>query len=446
MKFKALPIILAALLSVIMPLSSYATVGDTTTVATLSAAKRVPLPAIHLQPHPFWGRRSVQVGAGLVGAGVVLSSADLQTRQLRQDYLPTFRYKYDDYLQFAPAVAAVAMKALGVESRSSWERMVVSDALAVGSMLSVVYVVKFGLGRLRPDGSTHNSFPSGHTAMAFTSATILHKEYGHLSPWVSIVGYSTAAVTGISRSLNNRHWLSDIVVGAGVGILSTELGYLLADKIFKDRGLIRPSDDEWTPVRVGRNPSFVGVGIMHNALIWDRSRFDRLAPSGVGFNIEGAWFWGEHLGVGGEFTVGRYADLIDKGAIEGAKVEEPQPLNSLSLKAGLYYNHPLAERWSLGAKTLVGVAKNHHLKSSVIDTATGVEVATITHNTTEHFSASTGAWLRYIAADNLGVRLFAEYNWLRNDYTITPSLGGGTTHSHYRHPLSFGIAVDAMLW
>lgn len=443
MKHKLL--ITVTLLALLVSQSAFSATPTVGVWADSTHAKLVPLPRIHTQPHPFWGRRSVQVGAGLVGAGVVLTSADLQTRQLRHDYLPTFRYKYDDYLQFAPAVATVALKALGVESRSSWERMVVSDALAVGSMLSVVYTVKHGLGRLRPDGSTHNSFPSGHTAMAFTSATILHKEYGHLSPWVSIAGYSAATITGISRSLNNRHWLSDIVVGAGVGILSTELGYLLGDKIFKDRGLIRPTDDEWHPVRVGRNPSFVGVGIGHNALVWDRSRFNRLAPSGVGFNVEGAWFWSEHLGAGGEFTVGRYADLLEKGAIEGGTVEEAKPLNSLSLKAGLYYNHPLSERWAVGAKTLVGVARNHYLKNSVVD-ATGAVLATIEHDTTEHFTASAGAWLRFIAADNLGVRIFAEYNWLRNDYTITPTVGPATHHGHYRHPLSFGIAVDAMLW
>lgn len=116
-----------------------------------------------LQPrHTFWNQRSVQVGLGLVGAGVILSAADVQTRSLRTDYLPTFRYRYDDYLQFAPAVVMVGLKALGLESRSSWERMTLAGGLSTGIMLSTVYVVKYGLGRLRPDGSSYNSFPSGH--------------------------------------------------------------------------------------------------------------------------------------------------------------------------------------------------------------------------------------------------------------------------------------------
>lgn len=65
---------------------------------------------------------------------------------------------------------------------------------------------------------------------------MLHKEYGHRSPWYSIGGYTVATVTGVTRQLNNRHWMSDIMVGAGIGILATELGYFLADLIFKDKG------------------------------------------------------------------------------------------------------------------------------------------------------------------------------------------------------------------
>ena len=62
---------------------------------------------------------------------------------------------------------------------------------------------------------------------------MLHKEYGHRSPWYSIGGYTVATITGVTRQLNNRHWMSDIMVGAGIGILATELGYFLADLIFK---------------------------------------------------------------------------------------------------------------------------------------------------------------------------------------------------------------------
>ena len=400
------------------------------------------------RPLTFWNNRTVQVGLGLVGSGIVLSAADLQTRALRTDYLPTFRYKYDDYLQFAPAAAMVAMKALGVESRSSWERMILSDGISMGLMLSTVYVVKYGLGRLRPDGTTHNSFPSGHTAMAFTSATMLHKEYGHLSPWVSIAGYSVATVTGISRALNNRHWLSDIIVGAGVGILSTELGYLIADKLLGTRGLRLPVE-EWEPVRVGRNPSFVGISIAHNALVYDKERWAKMTPSGIGFGIEGAWFWNPYVGVGAMAKVGRYANLVERATLGEGNAADPQPLNNMALLGGLYLNRSLdrAERLHLGGKALVGVGRNHNLTTTITDPATGAQVAELVYDRREHLAATVGVSLRWIVADNLGVRAYADYNYIRTDWSLAESSAATpTTHSAYHRPLTFGVAVDAMLW
>jgi membrane-associated phospholipid phosphatase len=412
------------------------------------------------QPHTFWRLRTTQMGAGLVGAGIVLSAADLQTRQLRTDYLPSFRYRYDDYLQFSPLAITYGLKLCGVEGRSSWERLAISNGLSAGIMLSTVYVVKYGLGRLRPDGSTHNSFPSGHTAMAFTAATILHKEYGVTrSPWWSVAGYSLATITGISRSLNNRHWLSDIVVGAGVGILSTELGYWITDRLLGTRGIILPTD-EWEPVHIGERPSFVGIGIAHNALLYDADRYERLAPSSIGFSIEGAWFFTPTVGVGATLKVGRYADLLERNLLPGASLKEPKPLNSVSAMGGIYYNHPLGQRLHLGAKALVGVSRNHTSKNTLVG-ENGAVVATIEHDNTEHLTATAGRSLRYVVADNLGLRLYADYNYIRTDYPLSPLSpseippggetsarisGQPTRHSGYQRPLTFGVAVDALLW
>jgi len=71
--------------------------------------------------------------------------------------------------------------------------------------------------------------------MAFTNASFLHKEYGMVNPAYSIAGYGSAAITGLGRNLNNRHWVPDILAGAGIGIISTELGYFFIDKIYKNK-------------------------------------------------------------------------------------------------------------------------------------------------------------------------------------------------------------------
>lgn len=164
-------------------------------------------------------------------------SIDTDIHTLRQIRIPDFRYHYDDYLQYAPAALMFGMKAYGLESMSSWQRMLVSDVFSAAIMAAGVNGIKYTVGRLRPDGSAYNSFPSGHTATAFMSATLLYKEYGWKYPLVSIGGYTAAAVTGVSRIMNNKHWMTDVVAGAAIGIGSVHLGYWLSDKIFKNKGL-----------------------------------------------------------------------------------------------------------------------------------------------------------------------------------------------------------------
>jgi hypothetical protein len=180
---------------------------------------------------------------------IVLSllSSDAQTARdytidtdiytLRNDVIPNFRYHYDDWLQYAPAGALVALKAAGHESRSSWGRMLVSDAFSAAIMTGAVNSIKYSVRRLRPDSRSRNSFPSGHTATTFMTAAMLSKEYGWRSPWYSIGGYTVAAFTGASRLMNNRHWMSDVAAGAAIGIGSVHLGYFITDKIFKGNHL-----------------------------------------------------------------------------------------------------------------------------------------------------------------------------------------------------------------
>ncbi len=167
--------------------------------------------------------RITYIGVPLVVAGLVVQERDRGFRHLRNDYVPSFRLHYDDYLQYAPAALMLGLKIGGVRGRSSWGRMLVSDAFSVALMAGAVNSLKYTCRMPRPDGSNNKSFPSGHTATAFMAATMLHKEYGGRSPWYSIAGYSMATVTGVSRMLNNKHWLSDVLVGAGIGILGVSV-------------------------------------------------------------------------------------------------------------------------------------------------------------------------------------------------------------------------------
>lgn len=246
--------------------------------------------------------RMAYIGVPVVVAGLIIQGRDKEYRSLRDEYALSFHYHYDDYLQYAPAALMVGLKVGGIKGRSSWGRMLVSDAFSAGVMAITVNSLKYSTRVMRPDGSGHNSFPSGHTATAFMTATMLHKEYGDRSPWYSIGGYTVATVTGISRMMNNKHWLSDVMVGAGIGILSTELGYLFADLIFKDRG-ITYYDREIIYDRYAK-PSFFGLGMGVDIVpgVYHPAPDARVRFSvGVGTSVEGAWFFSPYMGVGGSF-------------------------------------------------------------------------------------------------------------------------------------------------
>lgn len=247
--------------------------------------------------------RMLFVGTPLIVGGVVMQAYDSDFRRLRNGYSRSFRHDYDDWLQYAPAGAMVALKACGVRGRSSWGRMLVSDAFSAGLMAIGVNSLKYSCRVMRPDGSSRNSFPSGHTATAFMAATMLHKEYGHRSPWYSIGGYTVATVTGVTRQLNNRHWMSDIMVGAGIGILATELGYFLADLIFKEKGL--NVTETYSVYDRCRRPSFLGFSLGFSTVPGSYTPYPGMHMqflSGPAVSVQGAWFATPYWGFGGRMS------------------------------------------------------------------------------------------------------------------------------------------------
>lgn len=136
-----------------------------------------------------------------------------------------FRTQADDYLQYGPVIAWAGLSLAGVKGRSKSLDRALLGLLAYGISTGVVLGLKHTTHELRPDGSNYLSFPSGHTANAFTGARLLDREFGGVSPWIPIGGYAMATSTGIFRVTNDKHWVSDVLVGAGIGLLSTEVAY-----------------------------------------------------------------------------------------------------------------------------------------------------------------------------------------------------------------------------
>jgi hypothetical protein len=150
-----------------------------------------------------------------------------------------YKTKVDNYLQFAPAISVYALNVFGVKGKNNLRDRTMLLALSTIISTAIVTPLKHVTNVTRPDGSSNNSFPSGHTTTAFANAEFLRMEYKDVSPWYGIAGYAMAATTGILRVYNNRHWDSDVVAGAGFGILSTKLAYwiypTIKRKLFKNK-------------------------------------------------------------------------------------------------------------------------------------------------------------------------------------------------------------------
>ena len=240
------------------------------------------------------------------------------------------------------------------------------------------------------------SFPSGHTATAFMTATMLNKEYGHKSPWIGIGAYSVATATGLMRMANNKHWLSDVLTGAGIGILSTELGYYLADLIFKERGINRLANEEVFS-RMDK-PSFLSLYLGLNIPlsgydIDEQTEFSTSSGSTAG--VEGAYFFNPYIGAGGRFTVSNTSIIVNTDRAEN------NTFDVISFYGGSYFSYPFSSRWMIGSKLLGGYV--HYPLLQLADRPVTAR---------NGFSFGSGVSLTFKAKAHYGIRFFLDYDLL----------------------------------
>ncbi len=419
----------------------------------------------NVKPYTFM-QDQTWMGIPIFLAGLIAKN---EKKAFRQDYnnpnskirlVTNFHSEVDNYTQFSGIALTVGLKLAGVEGRSSWPRLFASSVASYAVMAGFVNGIKYTAKEMRPDGSTRNSWPSGHTATAFVGATILHKEYGMTrSPWYSIAGYTVATATGVMRVLNNRHWISDVLSGAGIGILSTELAYGICDLLFKERGLLR--NDLSTRPDLRKNPSFfsvsMGIGLGNKNLVLPAFDFYGLGAENDGQPVklefgpatavgaEGAWFFNRYIGIGGRLRVKATpikgwasfaqkqeadmkemmsdSDIADAITYVGLTIESDH-ITEFAADLGVYFNLPLSSRFAIGTKLLAGNSVMDDV--DVSGTFLGYKVIS------EHFS--------FVKTDDL---VYHEWDYINLNASNSAKFGTGLSLTYaYKNSVSWRAFVD----
>jgi len=201
--------------------------------------------AVQIWTYPFHIKSGDLVPIGLIAATAAAlipndrSFNGIMTRNVvdgdKDDSFSPLMSQMGSYGAWGTVGAFLAFGALARDNKA-----VETAGLAASAMLQtelVIHVGKMISGRLRPGSEgaldtwagpagffksgqspSYDSFPSGHTATAFSLATVVAMQYSDHA-WVPITAYAVAAGVGFSRLSGNHHWLSDVVIGGVVGHL-----------------------------------------------------------------------------------------------------------------------------------------------------------------------------------------------------------------------------------
>ena len=161
-------------------------------------------------------------------AGSLYSSSQSEInvqRDIRNRVGNDYHNGADDYIQYIPFAQVYIGDIVGLDAKNHWFDQTKNMAISSVATGIVVHSFKRIIGKKRPDGSSNHAFPSGHTSNSFVGAAVLFNEFKDSSPLYAYSGFLISTTTGGLRVVNNRHWISDVVVGAGIGVFMTTLVY-----------------------------------------------------------------------------------------------------------------------------------------------------------------------------------------------------------------------------
>jgi len=202
---------------------------------------------------PKFNYKSLIIPTALIGYGVIglenkgIKNFNSEIKKELNGHVNE-EFSVGDMVQYTPALSVYGLNALGIKGKHNLK----DRTIILGTAFIIMGTTVFGMKKLtqvnRPDDSNITSFPSGHTATAFMGAEFLYQEYKDVSIWYGVSGYLVASGVAYLRIYNNRHWFTDVVAGAGFGIISTKVAYwmypFMKRTFFKDKkdrdGIVMP--------------------------------------------------------------------------------------------------------------------------------------------------------------------------------------------------------------
>ncbi|MDO5760726.1 MAG: phosphatase PAP2 family protein [Bacteroidota bacterium] len=319
--------------------------------------------------------------------GLKMSHEKIDFSNFRDIHYPNFHTSIDNYTQYFPLALTFGLKLSGVESKSSWKRLLAATFFVMLIDNGTVKIMKTLIHAKRPDFTGNNSFPSGHTAQAFMSAHMFVKEYAMDNYFYSTLAYLMATFTGTMRVMNNRHWMSDVLAGASIGLFSTELAYFCSDLLFKYK-------EEKYDFK-GRNPFFIGLQTSYNLSF---NEYHNLSENrsikflnGASTGIHTGYFYNKYLGSGiyADYSNYRYFD---------PNAWEKKDISFYYIGANQYFSLPLHSRIILASHLGLGYTYSEHYKRFPIKISRQ-----------ENLRYEVGASLSLLLTSHTAIRFFASY-------------------------------------
>ena len=164
------------------------------------------------------------IPAALAGAALIITDSDFE-RNWQPKVNRNLTTNIDDYTRFAPIAGMYLADGLGIQAENHWFDQTKNATFSILLTQLITTGLKRTIDKERPNGANLESFPSGHTSLAFASATVFYEEFKNTEPLLAYSGYAFAITTAYLRMAKNKHWLSDVIIGSAVGMAVTKLVY-----------------------------------------------------------------------------------------------------------------------------------------------------------------------------------------------------------------------------